>query len=325
MSSSVTVQKVFSAFWNEKTSQKTKSQECSDSDSDVEEQRKKRKKRMRKKTSKKQRKPKEASAFRVRHAIPTRVVDEKTNPEIQCYELNFRPTDDNKEELIASTTFFNSRNKKRQTYDHVSPFDWPVVRAIIQDDAPTSFDIHAQNKRNKERPYMEAVSRAYEESFLRPPDTSKGERPCLAGKDCEGLQIICENDNAFILTEFFLPSQWKKIQETGRRPVEVNLCLMCMRNEIARALLNSRADQMAIREGVTLQPYYNIVGLPGEYDVSNCICSDPAVHEGLLEPIVLHQQCAYKYDDSNGKRRYIQWKYMYPSSSGNKEGNSSFQ
>jgi len=261
----------------------------------------------------------------VRHSIPTKAVDEKTNPEIQCYELNFRPSDENKEELIASTTFFNSKNKKRQTYDNVCPFDWPVVRGIIQDDAPSTFDIHAQNKRNKERPFMEAVSRAYEEDFLRPPDTSKGERACLAGKDCEGLQIFCENDNAFILTEFFLPSQLKKIQDDNKRPPEKKLCLMCMRNEIARALLNTRADQMAIREGVTLQPYFNLVGLPGEYDVSNCICSDPSTYEGLLEPIVLHQQCAYRLVEENGKRKYIQWKYSMPSARNNSQVTPSFQ
>lgn len=315
MASNVTVKKVFGQYWSEATSQKKKCDEHSDSDSDVEEQRKKRKKRMRKKSSKKQRKPKEASTFQVRHSIPMKAVTNQSNPEIQCYELNFNPTDENKEEIIASTTFFNSRNKKRQTYDHVSPYDWPVVRNIIQEEAPASFDIHAQNKRNKERPYMEAVSRAYEESFLRPPDISKGERPCLAGQDCEGLQIMCEHDNAFILVEFFLPSQWKKIQETNKRPVEVNLCLMCMRNEIARALLNTRADKMAIKEGVTLQPYHNLVGLPGEYDVKNCICSDTACYEGLLEPIVLHQQCAYRLEEENGQRRYVQWKYSYPSQS----------
>ena len=314
MTSNVTVGKVFGQFWNEATSTKAIGVDKSDSDSDVEEQRKKRKKRMRKKNSKKPKKPKSQSTFQVRHSIPMKAVTADTNPEIQCYELNFNPTEENKEELIASTTFFNSRNKKRQTYDHVCPFDWPVVRSIIQEDAPTTFDIHSQNKRNKERPYMEAISRQYEESFLRPPDISKGERPCLSGQDCEGLQIMCPNDNAFICTEFFLPSQWKKIQETGKRPVEVNLCLMCMRNEIARALLNTRADKMAIKEGVTLQNYYNLVGLPGEYDIKNCICSDPSTYEGLLEPIVLHQQCAYRLVEEDGKRKYVQWKYSYPSS-----------
>jgi hypothetical protein len=314
--SNITVNKVFAQFWSETTSQKKQLQENSDSDSDIEEQKKRKKKRQRKKNHKRVKKTKPQSAFEVRHHIPMESVDEESHPEIQCVELNFNPNDENKEELIASTQFFNSRNKKRQSYDHVSPYDWPVVRNLIQADAPSTFDINAQNKRSGPRPYMEAVTRKYEESYLRPPNL--GERPCLRGNQCEGLKIICENDNAFILTEFFLPSKWKKIQETGRRNPEGELCLMCKRSEISRALLNTRADRKSIREGVTLQDYFNLVNLPGEYDIKNCICSSPSTYEGLLEPIVLHQQCAYRLVEENGMKRYVQWKYNYPS-------NQSFQ
>lgn len=313
--SNLTVNKVFGQFWSETTSQKKPLQEHSDSDSDIEEQKKRKKKRMRKKTQKRVRKVKPQSTFQIRSAIPMKSVTEESNPEIQCVELNFNPQEENKEELIASTQFFNSRNKKKPSYDHVSPYDWPVVRNLIQADAPSTFDIHSQSKRSKHRPFMEPVPRKYEEQFLRPPDITKGERPCLMGSNCEGLKIICENDNAFILTEFFLPSKWKKIQETGKRPAEREFCLMCKRNEISRALLNTRADRKSIREGVTLQDYFNLVNLPGEYSITNCICSDPSTYEGLLEPIVLHQQCAYRLVEENGKKRYIQWKYSYPTQS----------
>lgn len=313
--SNLTVNKVFGQFWSETTSQKKQLVDHSDSDSDIEEQKKRKKKRLRKKNQKRIKKTKPNRTFQVRHQIPMKSITAETNPEIQCVELNFNPNDDNKEELIASTQFFNSRNKKRPSYDHVSPYMWPVVRNLIQAEAPSTFDINSQNKRSKQRPYMEAVTRKYEESYLRPPDKSKGERPCLMGNECEGLKIICENDNAFILTEFFLPSTWKKIQQTGRRPVEVGLCLMCKRNEISRALLNTRADRKSIREGVTLQDYYNLVNLPGEYDIKNCICSDPSTYEGLLEPIVLHQQCAYRLVEENASKHYIQWKYSYPTQS----------
>ena len=310
--SNPTVNKIFGQFWSEKTNIKDQTHEKTDSDSDVEEQRKRKKKRQRKKNQKRVKKPKPQNKFKVSHTIPMKSITKETNREIQCVETNFIPNDDNKEELVASTQFFNSRNNKHN-YDHVSPFMWPVVRNLIQTDAPSTFDINSQNKRSQERAYMEPVTRKYEESYLRPPNKKAGERPCVKGSKCEGLNIICENDDAFILTEFFLPSTWKKIQETGRRPVEVNLCLMCKRDEISRALLNTRADRKSIREGVTLQDYFNLVGLPGEYDIKNCICSDPSTYEGLLEPIVLHQQCAYRLVDENGKKRYTQWKYSYPS------------
>lgn len=311
-SSNPSVNKVFGQFWSEKTSVKSQTHEKSDSDSDIEEQKKRKKKRLRKKNQKRVRKAKPKSTFKVTHSIPLKSITKETNPEIQCVETNFIPNEDNKEELVASTQFFNSRNNK-QNYNNVSPWDWPVVRNLIQTDAPLTFDINAQNKRSKERAYMEPVPRAYEECYLRPPDTNAGERACVKGSECEGLNIICENDDPFILTEFFLPSTWKKIQQTGKRPTEVNLCLMCKRYEISRALLNTRADGKSIREGVTLQDYFNLVNLPGEYDSNNCICSDPTKYEGLWEPIVLHNQCAYRLVEENGKKRYIQWKYSYPS------------
>ena len=109
--SNVTVNKVFGQFWSETTSQKKQLHEHSDSDSDIEEQKKRKKKRLRKKTQKRIKKSKPQSTFNVRHVIPTKSVTEQSNPEIQCVELNFSPNDDNKEELIASTQFFNSRNK----------------------------------------------------------------------------------------------------------------------------------------------------------------------------------------------------------------------
>lgn len=310
MTSNVTVNKVFGAFWDEKTSRKKQVEEESNSDSEVEEERKRKKKRLRKKKSNKQRKPKVQNTFQVRHKIPMESVTPESHKEILCIDMNFKPNEENTEELIAQTQFFNSRNSQRQTFNHVSPWHWPVVRALIYDEAPGTFNIHEEKKRSKKRPAMECVPRAHEEAYLEPPDLAAGERPCLLGNECEGLKI--RYDNAFICKEFFLPSEEKKIRQTGKKPLEVHLCLLCKRNEIARALLNTRADRMSIKEGVTLQDYYNLVGIEGEYDIKNCICSDTTTYEGLLEPIVLHQQCAYRLVEENGKRRYQQWKMTYP-------------
>ena len=142
--SNLAVNKIFGQFWSETTSLKKPMADNSDSDSDIEEQKKRKKKRLRKKNQKRIKKTKPNRTFQVRHQIPMKSITAESNPEIQCVELNFNPNDDNKEELIASTQFFNSRNKKRPSYDHVSPYMWPVVRNLIQAEAPSTFDINAQ-------------------------------------------------------------------------------------------------------------------------------------------------------------------------------------
>ena len=269
------------------------------------------KRRMNSHRSKHTKSRKRATQFTVRHAVPQVSVTTKSFPEILSVEKHFTGTATESHELIvAETNFFTSKNRdNHQT--HVRPFDFPYVRALIQRAPLPSFDIHKFNDREKLRANVEAVTRKYEEDFLREPVGS--ERPCLMKSNCEGLQISSARDRAFILREFLLPSEMKEYEKTGKYKTEQRLCLMCRRKELARAFINIRADGMSMKLDSTLQDYRNIVDVKGEYCLKDCILSSRHTFEGLLDPVVLHIRSAYRLKEIDGVRHYEQWRMAYPS------------
>ena len=307
-SSSTSVNKVFQQWWKQKTTARPKKTVESDSDSGEEQAKRKRRKTSRKKKTKR---PPKTSTFKTHTTVPLEKVTKKSHPQVRCIENHFAKKDTNAEVHIAETNFFN-RNNEPTDARHMNPFLYVEARAAVQTPIPKSFNINDKAKRDALRPKMEPSPRAHEEKYLVEPDKGKGERECVMGRECEGLRIQCPHP--FVLQEFFLPSEEKQIQTSGRRPAERKLCLLCKRNEICRCLLNSRADLMGIQEGVTLQDYYNIVNIEGEYKTTDCICSKPQRYEGLWEPVVRHTLSGYKLEtDANGRRRYDQWKYSKPS------------
>lgn len=295
---------------------------ANESDSDSAEEQKKtviekrQKKRRRNNTRSKVAKNKRvASQFKVRRMPPKESVTAEKYPEILSVEAEFSMKSENKELPIAEQQYFNAKNKEpwtRGDHDHVLPWHFPFVRALIQRDPCDTFDIHVFNDRKRLRAKIEPVSRKYEEAYLREPIGS--ERPCLLGKECEGLKITMAKDKAFVMREFLLPSEQKQYEETGKLRPECGLCLMCRRKEISRAFINIRADAMAMRTDSILQDYRNIVDVEGEYCLKDCIVSSRHTYEGLTDPVVLHIRSAYRLVEKNGIRHYEQWRMGYPAS-----------
>lgn len=325
-----TVAKIFGQSFHQMTSSSDQLELQSDSDSDTEERRKEQKKRDKKRKNKAPRKkPRLQSSFTVhQNILPTSVaVNEKSHPEILCVEMKFDPDTDQKEQLIAATKFFNKRNSSNLNFKDIPPWEWPIIRDLLQTKPDPSFDIHAQNDRGQSRPKMEGVTRSHEELYLIEPQFDKGHRQCLYDELCQGLKICDGKDGkaGFVCREFFLKSEEAKIKETGKLPPGRRLCIMCRRYEIMRALLNTRADNLAVKKGITLQDYFNFTDVDGEYKSESCICSDTNTFEGLLEPVVMHNLSAYRLKVKDGTtkgelkehfglRYYDQWQMSKPES-----------
>lgn len=215
--------------------------------------------------------------------------------------------------MVAETNFFNQQNQdywQRQDLSHLRPYDFPYVRALIQQDPCETLSPEDVKHNEHVRSSIQVVTRAYEEEYLREPIGK--ERACIMGDQCQGLHLPHVKENAFTLREFLLPTEEEEYKRTGALPQEGRLCLMCKRSEIARAFINIRADGMGVKKNVTLQDYRNIVGESGEYCIEDCILSSPAVFQGLLDPIVMHYRNAYRLQIDNGVRRYEQWRMKYP-------------
>ena len=144
-------------------------------------------------------------------------------------------------------------------------------------------------------PKLICCPRSYEEDFLREPIGN--ERACVKNTACQGQCIT--GATGFILREFILPGE-EKASNSPR-----SLCLMCRRYEISRQHFLYESRESSLKECITCSPYYNVVGVPGEYDIRDCIVSQGR-HTGLLLPVVLHIRSAYVQCTRNGVRAYEQ-------------------
>lgn len=241
----------------------------------------------------------------------TEKISEEHTPDI------LQPTVDQPEQpktlMVAETSFFNQRNKDfwhRTDLSHLRPYDFPYVRALIQQKPCDTLSPEDIKHKEHVRCTIQVVTRAYEENYLREP-TGK-ERSCIMGDQCQGMHLPHVNENAFVLREFLLPTEEEEYNRTGKLPAEGRLCLMCKRSEIARAFINIRADGMGVKNNIILQDYRNIVDEEGEYCLEDCLLSSPQVFQGLLDPVVLHLRNAYRLKVVKGVRHYEQWRMKYP-------------
>lgn len=215
--------------------------------------------------------------------------------------------------MVAETTFFNQQNRdfwQRTDLSHLRPYDFPYVRALLQQKPCDTLSPEDIKHKEHVRTSIQVVTRAYEDEYLREP--VRKERPCIMGDQCQGMHLPHIKDDAFVIREFLLPTEEEQYKRTGKLPAEGRLCLMCKRSEIARAFINVRADGMGVKSNVMLQDYRNIVGEEGEYCMEDCILSSPTVFQGILEPIVLHLRNAYRLRINDGIRYYEQWRMKYP-------------
>ena len=216
--------------------------------------------------------------------------------------------------VVAETNFFNAKNKEfgeslGETKD-LRPYDFPFVRRLLQRIPIETLTVDDVIKKEQKFQTIEAVTRAYENEYLREPVGD--ERPCVFGFNCQGLTIEQAADNRFILREFLLPSEEEEFKKTNQYPIEHRMCVMCKRNEIARALINIKADAMGVRDDCIMQDYRNIVETDGEYCLSDCIVSNPQIYQGLIDPVVLHARSMYRLEIKEGIKYYIQYGLSYP-------------
>jgi hypothetical protein len=154
---------------------------------------------------------------------------------------------------------------------------------------------------------MVCCPRSYEETFLREPVGS--ERLCARNEFCEGLQLHCESP--FVLREFLYPGQ--------ECPEARALCLLCRREEISGAFYRYETGHAHGTHNLRITDHYNMVGIPGEYDVRDCIVSS-GKYTGLPLPVVLHVRSAYESHTKDGVKCLTQVRMRLPSSGNDESG-----
>jgi hypothetical protein len=192
-----------------------------------------------------------------------------------------------------------SQNKAGETYERLCALmapghDHSQIDALLAQHQKSAGDVsHAPTQD------LVCCPRAYEESYLREPVGS--ERPCARGKACEGMSLLVSSH--FVLREFLYPG--------AKEGDAKSLCLLCRREEVSNAYYRLETGSDIVTGGVTLSDHYNLVGVPGEYDVRDCIVSS-GKYTGLPLPVVLHVRSAFKAYESNGVRCLSQARLRYP-------------
>jgi len=160
-------------------------------------------------------------------------------------------------------------------------------------------------------PPLHCCPRAYEESYLSEPVGI--ERPCGRDLDCEGLSL--QSTEGFVLREFTYPGE-----SPGDRRA---LCLLCRRYEVSRAYYKYETGHSAPGHNMRLTDHYNLVGIPGEYDVRDCIVSG-SKYTGLPLPVVLHSRSAYTCHTKDGVKHLSQSRMRCPGTGGETSDNGPF-
>lgn len=264
----------------------------------------------RKKTSEDDQPTSKKQSFKLTSLPVTTKVSEEEIPELM--QTSNDPVE-NGAQVVAEMTYFNRKNTdfwQRDDLSHLRPYDFPFIRAILQL-APQD-TLSPEDTRHKEtaRSTIEVVTREYEERYLREPINN--ERPCIMCENCQGMQLPHVQNQKFVLREFLLPSEEDESKRTRQWPKEGRLCILCKRAEIARAFINIRADGMGVKNNMILQDYRNLVNIPGEYRLEDCILSSSTIFQGLLDPVVLHIKSGYRIKTIQGVRHLEQWRMKYP-------------
>lgn len=121
-------------------------------------------------------------------------------------------------------------------------------------------------------------TRKWNEEMLRTPHGF--ERPCGMKEKCAARRYY-----QMTLREFMTPEEVDALKTHGRRGggAADRPCLLCIREALTTIWIESSLGESPMAQGAYPQPFKNIVGVPGEYDMSECI---PLVCS-FLQPIVM--------------------------------------
>jgi len=158
----------------------------------------------------------------------------------------------------------------------------PLLRAV--EEYVTQTAAPDDDQQRVPRVALESVTKAYEDSMLRPP-RDQTEQPCVAGALCEGVRMAAMLPNARAEDGFVV------VRFTSPGGVRRDSCLLCMRKAVATAWYNCAATNHIMSE--PSQPHRVLVGVPGEYDEDACFECEPRL--GVTDPFVKHERHRYEY------------------------------
>lgn len=182
------------------------------------------------------------------------------------------------------------REHEEKAADHVATNLTLSADAVLQ--CSSLKHVLLETNLSKVQESIPIVSRAYEETFLREPNSSD-ELPCSMGKSCECMYI--DDKQRFVGVQYVLPS----LAHSS------SLCLLCLR-KVTHLLFFHTIRQGKTPQGV-IQRYGNKCGVENEYHPNAMlICPDGGPIHTMPFPVVAHQRNFYSVTKINGKHKILQ-------------------
>lgn len=166
---------------------------------------------------------------------------------------------------------------------------------------------YAKRRKELSAPPLEECDFAYCADFLREPRSNAfyKERPCSRGDRCIAMLMAANYPepietglptDGFICREWLLPSEKKKLEESGILPEDNKLCLLdnlSMMSFLYYNYLYKGTEPIAC-----IQTHYNKVDCVGNYKLDCCILPNPRKEQfaGIVRPIVKFATNHYTYD-----------------------------
>jgi hypothetical protein len=170
--------------------------------------------------------------------------------------------------------------------------DHPLYRSIMS--LAASEKLAALRDVVVRRQVLPVVTRAHEERFMRP--VRPGETPCTRAAQCEGRLIahclLGDPDRGFVCPVF--RAEEEEDEDAAAAAAAGDLCVLCLRKQTSVAFYTLRACGETPERVV--QPYRNVIGVPGEYALGACLAVSPRRFEGLSGPFVRHERHHYAYE-----------------------------
>ena len=120
------------------------------------------------------------------------------------------------------------------------------------------------------------LSRSYIHNFLRPARRQRGERPCCAGNDCQGILMHQRSHYhrygtaGFVVRELLMPAEERELTVNGKSPEKVGYCVLCTRFMVSRWCKVRNMTGSASFGGL-LCSHSVTTDIKGEYDSTTCL------------------------------------------------------
>ena len=133
-------------------------------------------------------------------------------------------------------------------------------------------------------------TRKWEEAWLlRTPIIEWGERACVNGLQCQGYAACFSKKG--VAREYVSPqehAQWMSFGKWPHLAMPQRQCLMCKRYAASKGYWSSRAARRSANPAnFLLVEFYNLVNVPGEYAINQCIWNQ-GPYMGLWGPVAEH-------------------------------------